>query len=267
MTAMQTLDWTAVAVALANHLWQSTAFAAVAVLLALALRNSHARARYWLWMAASLKFLAPFALLVAIGSQVQWSTAPLAIREAVSSVMDDAGAGFAAVALPARPAVGASNSISIPALLLGLWILGCAAVLIGWFARWRRVAAVVRAARPLTVGREMQALQRVVVTTGIRIRIRLASSSSSIEPGIFGITRPVLLLPAGIAGRLSDGQLEAIFTHELCHVRRRDNLAAAIHTMVEAIFWFHPLVWWLRGRLVEERERACDEEVLRLGSD
>jgi len=61
--------------------------------------------------------------------------------------------------------------------------------------------------------------------------------------------------------------LEAIFAHELCHVRRRDNLAAAIHMLVEAIFWFHPLVWWLGARLVAERERACDEEVLQSGRD
>jgi uncharacterized protein (TIGR03435 family) len=37
--------------------------------------------------------------------------------------------------------------------------------------------------------------------------------------------------------------------------------------LVEALFWFHPLVWWLGTRLVEERERACDEEVLDLGSE
>jgi uncharacterized protein (TIGR03435 family) len=36
---------------------------------------------------------------------------------------------------------------------------------------------------------------------------------------------------------------------------------------VQAIFWFHPLVWWIGGRLVDERERACDEEVIRLGSE
>ncbi|SPE38197.1 hypothetical protein SBA3_280019 [Candidatus Sulfopaludibacter sp. SbA3] len=36
---------------------------------------------------------------------------------------------------------------------------------------------------------------------------------------------------------------------------------------VETIFWFHPLVWWIGKRMVEERERACDEEVLRLGSE
>ena len=54
-----------------------------------------------------------------------------------------------------------------------------------------------------------------------------------------------------------------MIAHELCHVRRRDNLTAAIHMVVEAVFWFHPLVWWIGARLLEERERACDEEVLR----
>src|SRR5256884_8691584 len=62
-------------------------------------------------------------------------------------------------------------------------------------------------------------------------------------------------------------QLKAIITHELCHVRRRDNLAATLHMLVEAVFWFHPLVWWIGARLVDEREHACDEEVLKLGSD
>ena len=87
------------------------------------------------------------------------------------------------------------------------------------------------------------------------------------EPGVFGIFRPVLLLPEGITHRLSPAQLQAVLAHELCHVRRRDNLAMAIHMVVEALFWFHPLVWFIKARLIEEQERACDEEVLRLGGD
>jgi uncharacterized protein (TIGR03435 family) len=75
----------------------------------------------------------------------------------------------------------------------------------------------------------------------------------------------VLLLPQGIGERLSEEELGSIVAHEMCHVRRRDNLTAAIHMVVEALFWFHPLVWWIGARLVEERERACDEEVLRMG--
>ena len=48
-------------------------------------------------------------------------------------------------------------------------------------------------------------------------------------------------------------------------MRRRDNLTAALHMAVQAIFWFHPMTWWIGTRLVDERERACDEEVLRSG--
>ena len=75
--------------------------------------------------------------------------------------------------------------------------------------------------------------------------------------------RPLLLVPSGIEDDLTPRQLAAVLTHELCHVRRRDNVTAAVHMLAEAVFWFHPLVWWIGARLVDERERACDEEVVR----
>ena len=93
------------------------------------------------------------------------------------------------------------------------------------------------------------------------------SAPGLLEPGVVGFLRPILLLPEGIAECLTPRQLEAVLAHELCHVRRRDNLTSAIHMIVEAVFWFHPLVWWIGARLVEERERACDEAVLSLGSE
>ena len=93
------------------------------------------------------------------------------------------------------------------------------------------------------------------------------SSPTVLEPGVFGVFRPVLVLPGDIFDSLTPGQLQAVIEHELCHVRHRDNLTAAIHMFVETVFWFHPLVWWVGKRLVEERERACDEEVLQLGSE
>ena len=68
------------------------------------------------------------------------------------------------------------------------------------------------------------------------------------EPGIFGIFRPVLLLPEGLSSQLPREQFEAILAHELCHVRYRDNLTAALHMCVETLFWFHPLVWLIGGK-------------------
>jgi bla regulator protein blaR1 len=64
--------WAALSPALGNHLWQSTRFALAAARLSLMLRKHPARARYWLWLAASLKFLVPFSFLVDVGSHLAW---------------------------------------------------------------------------------------------------------------------------------------------------------------------------------------------------
>ncbi len=85
------------------------------------------------------------------------------------------------------------------------------------------------------------------------------------EPGILGVFRPALLWPERLSEKLEDEHIEAIMAHELEHVRRRDNLTAMLHMVVEALFWFHPMVWWIERRMVEERERACDEAVVQMG--
>lgn len=87
------------------------------------------------------------------------------------------------------------------------------------------------------------------------------------ESGVFGIFRPVLIWPEGLSECLEDEHMTAILAHEMIHGQRLDNLTAAIHMVVEAAFWFHPVVWWMERRLVEERERACDEAVVQLGGE
>lgn len=110
-------------------------------------------------------------------------------------------------------------------------------------------------------------MQRLERSGLVGTRIALLKSEAAMEPGVFGIKRPVLVWPSEISDRLDDAHLEAILAHEVCHVRRQDNLAALMHMLVEAIFWFYPLVWWLGSQLVAEREHACDEQVLESGSE
>jgi uncharacterized protein (TIGR03435 family) len=232
----------------ANHLWQSTVFGGVAALLALALRNNHARTRYWVWMIASVKFLIPFSVLVAVGSRVEWTPARTVVLPEVTVVMQQISQPF-----PQAPAVAlgpVEHGSSLAALLAALWGCGFLTACFLWWRRWSRIRSAVHAGSPLAL------------IGGVPV----VSAPVLLEPGVFGIFRPVLLLPQGITEHLTPTHLEAIVAHELCHVRRRDNLAAAVHMVVEAIFWFHPLVWWMGSRLVEEREHACDEEVLGRGS-
>jgi len=262
------LTWNSFGAMLGNHLWQSSLFGIVAGLLTLALRNNPARFRYWLWLAASAKFLIPFSLLIGVGSHLSWSHSPASTNAGVYFAMEEVGEPFTLPSLISQatpPPVSANLIRLVPPILASVWLCGFALVLCIWYARWRRISSAIREGAPLREGREVRTLRRLEPIGGTR-RIEIILSRASLEPGIFGMFRPVLVWPEGISERLEDVHLEGILAHELWHVRRRDNLAAAIHMLVEAIFWFHPLVWWLGARLVEERERACDEEVVGSGS-
>jgi bla regulator protein BlaR1 len=261
--------------AVANHVWQSTAFALVAAALAFALKQNHARARYWIWMAASLKFAVPFALLAALGSHFARPRPVAPSQPAIYFAMQDVSEPFGGEIPPAAMDVAAPPSLRmtdvLPLLIGVVWLVGFVASLTVWGMRWRRVARTIRAAMPVCAGREFEALRRVEQAAGLGacIELRMSPAAPAImEPGIFGLglglgkSRPVLAWPEGISARLDEAQLEAVLAHEVCHVRRRDNLTAAIHMLVQAAFWFHPLVWWVGARLVAERERACDEAVL-----
>ena len=258
--------------ALGNHLWQSTVFLAVTGLFALLLRNNHARVRHNLWLAASVKFLIPFAPLIVLGAHASVPRRLKPLEPAYFPAVQEVSQPFTKPPnveerrLPRALATDWRYRLlpAAPAIFVVVWLGGSLLVLAGWWGRWRELAIAIRSQEPLARGRELEALRRVARRVGLRKPIDAVLSVTSLEPGILGIVRPVLVWPSGLSEHLQDAHLDAILAHELEHVRRRDGLAATIHMAVEAIFWFHPLVWWLGARLVEERERACDEEVLHM---
>ncbi len=144
----------------------------------------------------------------------------------------------------------AAASVSVWQVCLLLWICGSVLVLGYYGLRWRRIRAVMRQASPVNMA----------------VGLKVMTSPTLLEPAVFGVWRPVLLIPEGLIESLRPAQWKAVLAHELCHVQYRDNLTAALHMVVQAVFWFHPLVWWLGARFVAERERACDEAVLQTGS-
>lgn len=238
----------------ANHLWQSTVFTAAVGLLALAFRKNRAQVRYWLWLSASIKFLVPFSLLMGLGYDLlgrlaAGKIATMTAAPALSGTIVRITQPFPDTLTLAPAAQHATHWI--PMVILGAWACGFLAVALMRFRRWLRVRAALRASTAMD----------------IPAPVAVRSCPGLLEPGVIGFLRPIVLLPEGIIETLTRPQMEAVLAHELSHARRRDNLTAAIHMMVEALFWFYPLVWWIGARLIEERERACDESVLTLGSE
>jgi beta-lactamase regulating signal transducer with metallopeptidase domain len=229
----------------AQHLWQSTLFLIAAWVLTWACRRNSAAIRYWIWLVASVKFLVPFALLQWLGEIVGRS---LPKPPAVDLAMIEVGNAIFV------PSVAPLVDAMVPQyywMVGALWALGTATLLLRWFVQWRAVHMTVLSARQMAMD--------------LPVPVRV--TSGDLTPGVFGVFRPVVVLPDTVVRELSSQQMQALLAHEMCHVRRRDNLTAAIHKCVEALFWFHPLVWWIGANLLREREEACDESVIEEGHE
>jgi uncharacterized protein (TIGR03435 family) len=258
--------------AVLNHLWQSTVFAAACGLINLVMRQNSARVRYGLWLAASVKFLLPLSLLITLGAHLpRPSQVLIPPQKTVHLAFQAANVPFPSMAFPSQtPGDVHSSAVAVGSfsrMFFLLWAAGACFVIQNWYLRWRQLRTTLRSAWLVEQGPEVEILRRLEREAKRSKSIPVMRSQSMMQPGIFGIFNPMMIWPETLGFRLTERQIEAVVAHELAHVRRYDNLVALMHMLVEAVFWFHPMVWWIESRLVEEREHACDEAaILQVGS-
>ncbi len=180
-----------------SHLVQSTLFAGAAALLTLAFRANRAQVRFWLWLSASLKFLIPFALLSIAGSHIR-AWAPPSSREGIGATAPTFYAAESSrqfsrdtLAAHASSAVApAFDRTTLDMVIAGVWLCGVICVALAFdSAGWQpRIRLLVRGS----------------VSTDIAAPVAVRRISPGLmEPGVVGWRRPLLLLPQGIAERLS----------------------------------------------------------------
>jgi beta-lactamase regulating signal transducer with metallopeptidase domain len=92
--------------------------------------------------------------------------------------------------------------------------------------------------------------------------VRVCVSDGLQVPTAIGFIKPLVVLPAWSIRELSASELNAILLHELAHLRRWDDWTNLAQKLLRAVFFFHPAVWWIEGKLSLEREMACDDAVL-----
>lgn len=92
--------------------------------------------------------------------------------------------------------------------------------------------------------------------------VSICASDNVQVPAVLGFISPAIVLPWWALRELDAGELNKILIHELAHVRRWDDWTNLAQKLLRAVFFFHPAVWWLEGKLSLEREIACDDVVL-----
>jgi len=243
---------------LGHHLLESTAFAmAVALLPLFCMRNRGGAARHAMWLIAATKFAVPFTLFEAAGAQMgRFLPTRHLVMIGPTSLLN-----FLPQPNSPSPNMGTFSEVSV--LLTLVW-LGGAGVMLGlWFSRL--FASTHSTSLPTVL--EIESLATMQQRIGVRRTIKLRCAKSKIEPGIVGIWHPTITIPVGLSTELARAEFEAILLHELAHAKRLDNLSSSFVHCLVCLFWFHPLLWWIEGKLIAEREIACDEMVVRYGAD
>jgi TonB family protein len=117
--------------------------------------------------------------------------------------------------------------------------------------------------------RTRNAVQHRVADPVMQLELNAVGASVRLAPVpaplVWGWVNPVILLPEE-ASSWSPETVRLALLHELAHVHRLDLWTSLLWMLAKAMYWFHPLVWWLSARAREEQELACDARVLAAGA-
>lgn len=150
-------------------------------------------------------------------------------------------------------------------LVVPIWLSGVTVVLLLVALGMARIAWLDRVTTRAQDESWLLLVEELSRELGLTRYVRILQARAPAMPMTWGIRRPAILIPAE-ADAWPVERRRAVLLHELAHVKRHDFLVQLIARVACAVYWFHPLVWLAATRLREERERACDDHVLRAGA-
>ncbi len=262
--------------ALFNSLWQGLAVTALVWVLLRVVRRINAGTRYLIWSVTLLGVLAMFVVVGRVPPDrsavaLLWhrSEAPAGRFDPVSREEEGFwGLQVLEVLQQRWGALGTERGVDAaglpgqwPLLIFGLWC----AVGLGMIGRvvWSfyYMLRLKRTCTPLPASYQ-RGFKRRLRTYGIHRWVRLCSSREICAPMAVGLVDPMVLIPEGLIGRLTEAEFDQVVLHELAHIHRRDHWTNLGQKLIESLFFFHPAVLWIGRQLNLEREVACDEQVV-----
>lgn len=153
-----------------------------------------------------------------------------------------------------------SMVLALPPVPTSLWLGGVITLLLLSLRRMHRFQRVLR--RGMPAGEAITAeVAKAATEVGVKRPPPTMMVQQRISPMILCGPRPKLILPVQLWSDLDRVSRRAVLCHELAHLRRRDHIVTWIEWFIGLIYWWNPLVWWVRHRLHEEAELSCDQWV------
>ena len=217
-----------------------------------------------LWLLVLVKFVAPMLVEVPLlNAQVIERIDSTTTRDSLTS---PSAAPFDFTAISEAPLSAKADStksawaLLVPTLIW-TWMIGSA--LLGLLTLYRivRFEQLLKHTLPAST-RMRDAAARLAGQMGVRHVPDVRYVQSIRIPLVWCATgKPKIVLPMQLVQDLDENQLEMVVAHELAHLRRRDHWVRYLELFVTILYWWNPVVWFVRRRLHETEDQCCDAWV------
>jgi beta-lactamase regulating signal transducer with metallopeptidase domain len=248
-----------------SMLWQSSLVFAIVFAVDFILgRKMRASVRYALWLAALLKLLLPPSIALPTAAMT-WMFPANARLESSEFMERRILTALTFVPFEGESETGVSYPNSVRTLNGAGWVLIFAAsvstgLVLVLVVRWRRIRHTLLGASfsdqydPL--------IQEAINRVDVRFPVSVRFVDMGMSPAAYGLLRPVILIPRNIAHKLSNRQLLSVLVHEFLHLRRRDSWVSCAQTLLQIVYWWHPILWLVNARIRRLREEVVDDNVM-----
>jgi beta-lactamase regulating signal transducer with metallopeptidase domain len=250
-----------------------------AFLLTRLLRRAQAGVRCWIWRLAFLKLTLVFLYLPTIPLSVlpekptsdagnfTAQTGARAVETNPQNIqMPARGSKFGADPKAEQTSLVSHGNTDFLGILMsvlpGLWSIGVLFGLVRIGRQYREARALVRSACPITDPTIRAELIEVSRVLGLQRSPDLCVNDLTEVPFLFGLRRPVVILPSTVVTDFSPEDRRMMLAHELAHVKRYDLAWSFLAGLAQVLFFFHPLVWWATRELRMVQEVCCDEQAI-----
>lgn len=263
--------------AIAGLSWKGTLFALAVALIVVGLRRQISPGwRHALWLLVLLRFALPdmgesrWSMMGWFGGDAIEPSAVMEVAEVSEpvEVLDLSREQESEVLAPSPvldvPTVVTHQPWTLEKKLALGWLMGVVIMLGAMLVLHLRLLRRLRADGVPPSSRVAGILREAGELAGLRRVPQVCVTCAVRAPALFGVLRPVILLPQDVAESYDDAAaLKLIFLHEIAHLQRRDLWTQVLASLILAVHWFNPLAWWAGRRLRVEAEMAADALALK----
>ena len=143
-----------------------------------------------------------------------------------------------------------------------IWLIGFLTLLAVYLSRLSKIRRIIKHASRVEIPEINGIFTEWKTQFQIKRKVKLVTSERFLSPFTIGILRPVIFIPESLLSSNNTGMLQSIIAHEMAHIKRFDDLWTKFQNIIQLIYFFNPVVWFVNSKIFLCRECICDSMVL-----